>query len=91
MGVLVALPWIGALYAFAPRLPPEMIMRFTGRSRSTPSTASRSSTSSASSPAAPSCRPRPRVYIIPSMTLNAFATGTPDKAVVGITEGLLRA
>jgi heat shock protein HtpX len=24
------------------------------------------------------------------MTLNAFATGTPDKAVVGITEGLLR-
>ena len=24
------------------------------------------------------------------MTLNAFATGTPDKAVIGITEGLLR-
>ena len=32
----------------------------------------------------------PAVYVIPSMTLNAFATGTPDKAVIGITEGLLR-
>jgi heat shock protein HtpX len=32
----------------------------------------------------------PKVYVIPSMTLNAFATGTPQKAVVGITEGLLR-
>ena len=26
-GVLVALAWIGALYVFAPRLPPEMIMK----------------------------------------------------------------
>ena len=32
----------------------------------------------------------PSVYVIPSMTLNAFATGTPDNAVIGITEGLLR-
>jgi heat shock protein HtpX len=32
----------------------------------------------------------PRVYVIPSMTLNAFATGTPEKAVIGVTEGLLR-
>ena len=32
----------------------------------------------------------PDVYIIPSTTLNAFATGRPDKAVIGITEGLLR-
>jgi heat shock protein HtpX len=32
----------------------------------------------------------PRVYVIPSMTLNAFAAGTPTHAVIGITEGLLR-
>jgi heat shock protein HtpX len=32
----------------------------------------------------------PRVYVIPSMTLNAFATGTPQNAVIGITEGMLR-
>ena len=33
---------------------------------------------------------RPRLYIIPSSTLNAFATGTPERAAVGVTEGLLR-
>ncbi len=32
----------------------------------------------------------PEIYVIPSTTLNAFATGRPDKAVIGITDGLLR-
>jgi heat shock protein HtpX len=32
----------------------------------------------------------PRLYLIPSMTLNAFASGTPQNAVIAITEGLLR-
>jgi len=32
----------------------------------------------------------PRLYVIPSATLNAFATGTPSNAAIGITEGLLR-
>ena len=32
----------------------------------------------------------PRLYVIPSATLNAFATGNPDRAAIGITEGLLR-
>ena len=35
----------------------------------------------------PLCR---TIYVIPSTTLNAFATGRPDKAVIGITDGLLR-
>jgi heat shock protein HtpX len=32
----------------------------------------------------------PRLYVIPSATLNAFATGTRDRAAIGLTEGLLR-
>jgi heat shock protein HtpX len=32
----------------------------------------------------------PRLYVIPSTTLNAFATGSPGNAAIGITEGLLR-
>ena len=33
---------------------------------------------------------RPRLYVIPSGALNAFATGTPGHAAIGVTEGLLR-
>ena len=32
----------------------------------------------------------PTLYVIPSMTLNAFAVGQPGHAAIGITEGLLR-
>jgi heat shock protein HtpX len=89
-GVLVTLLCIAALYVFAPRLPPEMIMSMY---RARPLDASQSGqvlyivqelSRRAKLPAVP------EVYVIPSMTLNAFATGTPDKAVIGITEGLLR-
>jgi heat shock protein HtpX len=31
----------------------------------------------------------PRVYLIPSATLNAFAIGTPGRCVIGLTSGLL--
>lgn len=32
----------------------------------------------------------PRLFVVPSATLNAFASGTPDRAVIAVTEGLLR-
>lgn len=35
--------------------------------------------------------PKPRIYMVPSQTPNAFATGRdPDHAVVAVTEGILR-
>lgn len=33
---------------------------------------------------------QPSLYVIPSTTMNAFATGSPRRAAIGITEGLLR-
>jgi heat shock protein HtpX len=89
-GALVALVSIALLHIFAPRLPPEIIMRMY---RARPIDRKQGEqilyivgelASRASLPTVPA------VYVIPSMTLNAFATGTPAKAVVGITEGLLR-
>ncbi len=35
-------------------------------------------------------RRHPELYVIPSSTLNAFATGTRDNAAIAVTEGLLR-
>jgi heat shock protein HtpX len=92
MGVAVTLAAVGLTYAFAPRLSPGLLMRLYrarpveerqgGRSvqilRVVDALADRAELAEA-----------PRIYIIPSMTLNAFAAGTPDKAVIGITEGLL--
>ena len=86
----VMLVAIGALYAFAPRLPPELVMRMYRARPLDPRHGEQIAyivdelSRRAELPAAPA------VYVIPSMTLNAFATGTPDKAVIGITEGLLR-
>ena len=89
-GVLVTLAWIGILYVFAPRLPPEMVMRMYRAQRIDPQNGGQIAyivdvlSRRAQLPATPA------LYVIPSMTLNAFATGTPSNAVVGITEGLLR-
>ncbi len=89
-GVLIALVWLGAVWAFAPHLPPQIVMRMYRARRLDPRHGEQIAyvvgqlSQRAELPAAP------EVYVIPSMTLNAFATGTPKKAVIGITEGLLR-
>ena len=47
----------------------------------------------ASAPCAPPMRlpPMPRIYVIPSITPNAFATGrSPSHSAVAVTEGILR-
>jgi heat shock protein HtpX len=90
MGIAVTLVVIGVIYAFAPRLPPELIMRMYRARELDPERGGQivhivdALADRAELPSAP------RVYIIPSMTLNAFATGTHGNAVIGITEGLLR-
>ncbi len=33
---------------------------------------------------------RPDLYVIPSLTLSAFSSGTPDRPAIALTEGLLR-
>src|SRR5215510_11811170 len=81
-GALVALACIGGLHIFAPRLPPEIIMRMYRARPIDPKEGEQilyvvgELARRAALPAAPA------IYVIPSMTLNAFATGTPAKAVV---------
>lgn len=90
MGVAVTLVAIGIIYAFAPRLPPEVLMRMYRARPLDPRNGGPILhiidvlSDRAELPAAP------KAYVIPSMTLNAFATGTPQKAMIGVTEGLLR-
>jgi len=90
MGIAATLVAIGVIYAFAPRVPPALIMRMYRARQVDPRGGGQLIqiidilADRAELPA------MPRLYIIPSMTLNAFATGTPQNAAIGITQGLLR-
>ncbi len=89
-GVLLMLVSVGAVYAFAPKLPPEIVMRMY-RARPLDPRHGEQITYIADELSKRANLPAPpTVYVIPSMTLNAFASGTPDKALIAITEGLLR-
>jgi heat shock protein HtpX len=89
-GALGAGLFLAALIAIGPRVPPEAVMRLykgvpidsrngTQLHRLVEVLADRAE-----------LERHPRLYVIPSTTLNAFAAGTPSHAAIGITEGLLR-
>lgn len=90
VGVLVTIVWFAALFFFAPRMPPEIVMRMYRARRIDPQHGEQIAYVVDELARRAQLQATPAVYVIPSMTLNAFATGTPDKAVIGITEGLLR-
>jgi len=89
-GAIVALLIVVALAAFGPRVPPEAIMQLYRAKPVDPRHGSQLThivemlADRAELPA------HPRLYVIPSMTLNAFATGHRDRATIAVTEGLLR-
>ena len=89
-GMILALTCVGVVLLLAPRIRPETVMRLyraepVGQRhgpqllRIVEVLADRAELSH-----------HPRLYVIPSMTLNAFATGRPHRAAIAITEGLLR-
>src|SRR5262245_44102798 len=89
-GVLAALAAVAAISYFAPRLPPEAIMRLYRATAIDPSHGGQILQVVKILSARAGLPGPPAVYVIASMTANAFAAGTPGKAVIGITEGLLR-
>ncbi|CAN0471899.1 unnamed protein product, partial [Phaeothamnion confervicola] len=90
IGVAWASVMVGLTLLVMPKLPPEMLMRMYRARRVEPQPGDQLSeivdilTVRAELPA------RPTLYVVPSLALNAFASGKPDHAAVAITEGLLR-
>jgi heat shock protein HtpX len=81
---------VGALYAVGPVIPPDVIMRLY-RGRLIPSGEIDQVSSLVDVLAYRAGLPaRPALYVIPSMTINAFASGTPQRSAIALTEGLLR-
>lgn len=89
-GAMVALLIVVLLAFFGPRVPPQTIMQLYRAKPVDPRYGGQLShvvevlADRAELPA------HPRLYVIPSMTLNAFATGTRERAAIAVTEGLLR-
>jgi heat shock protein HtpX len=89
-GVIITLVSVLGLYLFAPSVPPEVVMRMYRAVKRDPRRGDQITQIVADLSQRAELAAVPEIYVIPSTTLNAFATGRPDKAVIGITDGLLR-
>lgn len=88
-GALLTALVLAGLFVLAPRVPPEAVMRLYRATYVPPGDSQLSSLLDVLTYRA-GLSQRPKLYVIPSMTLNAFATGTPQHSAIAITEGLLR-
>lgn len=90
LGVLIALTWLFLLAAFGPRLKPEAAMRLFSARPLGPGQGGQLPTIVAKLAERAELPNVPELYVIPSLTLNSFATGTPKRSAIAVTEGLLR-
>jgi heat shock protein HtpX len=88
------LPWaivsIVLVLLLAPRVPPEAVMRMYKAHRLESGSGSRIGLVLDALAERAGLKAAPQIYVIPSVTLNAFATGSGDRSVIGLTDGLLR-
>ncbi len=89
-GAVAAAAAAGLIYAFAGRLPPALIMRIYRARQLQSSAGGQIAYIMAQLAKRAGVGPVPKIYLIPSMTRCAFATGSRHRAAIGITEGLLR-
>lgn len=90
IGILFAGLAVGAIALFSPRIPPDALMRLY-KAQPVPRGSGGQLGDILDQLVQRSGLPaRPALYVIPSMTLNAFTVGSPHNAAIGITEGLLR-
>ena len=89
LGLAISAGLIGLLVLMAPSIPPAAVMRLY-RASKVPRGQDQLSLILDELSRRAELQTRPELYLIPSATLNAFATGTPRRAAIGVTEGLLR-
>jgi heat shock protein HtpX len=81
---------VGVTFLGARQVPPELIMRAYRARRVTADAAPGLINILDVLSERAALKERPALFVIPSLTLNAFATGFPGHAAIGITEGLVR-
>lgn len=89
-GVAVAAILVGIAFGLGPRVSPDRIMRLYRAQMVDPAAGGQLTRIVEILADRAELKSHPRLYVVPSLTLNAFATGTPDRAAIAVTEGLLR-
>lgn len=88
-GIVAAFLSLSVLSLVAPQVPPEIVMRLYRGRLHVPGRDQLSHIVDELSRRA-QLATRPDLYVIPSATLNAFATGSTGHSAIAVTEGLLR-
>lgn len=89
IGIAGAVCSVLAIALLAPRIKPSQVMALYRATHIPPSTTQLSSLVDVLAWRA-QLPVRPSLYVVPSMTLNAFAVGTHSSSAIAVTEGLLR-
>jgi heat shock protein HtpX len=89
-GAIVTAAVLGGIFVLAPRVPPEAVMKLYRATYVVPTRDSQLSSLVEVLAFRAGLTVLPKLYVIPSMTMNAFATGSPEHSAIAITEGLLR-
>ncbi len=89
-GVVWALILVGAFSLIGPRVAPDAIMRMFKARPVDPLRGGDIMRLVQALSQRAGLKTPPRLYVIPSQTMNAFAVGTPSHYSLGITDGLLR-
>ncbi len=89
-GLVFVAALVGVTFLGARQAPPELIMRAYRGERLTARSAPELIHIVKVLSERAELRSVPAVFVIPSLTLNAFATGSPGHSAIGMTEGLVR-
>ncbi len=89
-GVIWALVFVGAFSLIGPRVAPDAIMRMFNARLIDPERGGDLMRLVQALSQRAGLKTAPRLYVIPSQTMNAFAVGTPSRYSLGVTDGLLR-
>lgn len=89
-GAIGAMAAVAAVVLLSPRVPPEVLMRLYRARPIDGGLASQLNDVVAVLQQRAGLPSPPRLYVVPSTTLNAFSTGTRERPAIAVTEGLLR-
>ncbi len=89
-GIVWALIVVGAFTLIGPRVAPDAIMRMFKARPVNPLGGSDLVRLVQALSQRAGLKAAPRLYVIPSQTMNAFAVGTPSRYSLGVTDGLLQ-